>query len=307
MSLDAVWHAFQQAYTNAVGVPGIDDAEAAQLEQQAVEATDNFARFRALLDERAAQLVKQPGDQQPAKVGDISVPKFDGTYTDWISWRAQFKSKVIATGLSADSKIDLLLGALEKEARQCAGDTEHRDIEDFERIWKKLELTYDNKYQIVTAHVNRILDLPSSVEPSSIKMRLLIDTVDQELRSLKRFEYNTDSWSPLVAVLLLRKLDRQTLSVWEMDRDAAKPPTIEELFPFLERRILALRNLNSAAASFRGENGETESRKRLQSAIVVPPKRQRRDARPEEASTAPECPECKPARHYLWFCREFRS
>lgn len=246
--------------------------------------------------------------------------------------------------LPADSKIDLLLGSLRGEALQCAGVSERRDQVDFDRMWAKLEATYDNRYQIVTQHVNRLLDLPTLTTPSASLLRLIIDTVEQELRSLQRFGYLTDGWDPLVAVIMLRRLDPTTLSIWEMDRDPVKAPSKDDVIKFIEKRILALRNLRAAQAIPVGNalhshhrdwshentrrshhqkrrhdtqsapasiNPFSHKRGSVDHAAMSESKKARvshEDKKPyrEEGKTPPTCPECdKP--HFLWFCPIFKS
>lgn len=68
------------------------------------------------------------------------------------------------------------------------------------------------------------MDLPRINEPSAKMMRSLVDTSDQKLSALERFGYDTKEWCPVIAVMLFRKLDQVTLSVWEMDREPPEPP-----------------------------------------------------------------------------------
>ena len=71
----------------------------------------------------------------------------------------------------------------------------------------------------------------------------MIDTVDQQLRALERFKCGPGGFGDvLLAVDLIQKLDPLTIEAWEMERDPLKTPNINELFPFLEKRILGLRN-----------------------------------------------------------------
>lgn len=185
---------------------------------EAIVVARKFSEVQSILDNRYRELPSQQ-TRVPIKQSEIVIPSFDATYTAWV---CKFVNKLLHTSLSADEKIDLLLGSLKGEARQCAGESETRDQVDFDRMWKKLEATYDNRYQIVTQHVNRLLDLPMLTSASASLLRLIIDTVEQELLSLHRFGYLRDGWDPLVTVIMLRKLDPTTLSIWEMDRDPIK-------------------------------------------------------------------------------------
>lgn len=61
------------------------------------------------------------------------------------------------TQMDSADKINLLLGALVKEAAACAGRAERLDQLEFERIWSKLEKTYDIKYQQVRINTVKIV------------------------------------------------------------------------------------------------------------------------------------------------------
>lgn len=314
-----------------------------QAREEAIVVAREVSKVQSVLENRYKELPSQQ-PRVPIKPSEIVLPIFDGTYTAWVAWRSQFVNKVLSTSLSADSKIDLLLGSLRGEALQCAGESERRDQVDFDRIWKKLEATYDNRYQIVTQHVNRLLDLPVLTSASANLLRLIIDTVEQELRSLHRFGYLTDGWDPLVAVIMLRKLDPTTLSIWEMDRDPVKAPSKDDVIKFIEKRILALRNLSAARPVSVGSTSHSHqhhershnygrnshSQKRRHDAhsaqvSVNPFSHKRNDDHAatseskrirvphvneqlhhKEVKPPPKCPECDKL-HYMWFCPVFKS
>lgn len=335
--LDGLWKRFQEASTSLLQMLDPDNEEemnahdhenllVADLYEEASEALS--LRWRTIKDARRRPTLPKPTE--------IQLPKFGGKYTAWINWRAQFVSKVKDTQLSAGEKIDLLLNALTGEARQCAGETEHRDDSDFQRMWCKLEATYDNKYQIVTEHISKLIDLPQMSNPVPETLRRIIDTVEQELRSLERFEYDTRAWDPLIAVMVLRKLDPVTIGIWEMDRDPVKPPSLKDVLPFIEKRILAIRNLKvrqSQCSSLRGDVGTSttttsnENQTPVEAATRNPFKRNAPDGnvsrhgkRPRPAiesaggtdgAKAPEPPMCPNAtcetRHFLWHCKVFKD
>lgn len=312
-----------------------------EVRQEAIGVASEFGKVRTLLDDRFQQLQSQKGRMAP-KPSEINLPKFDGAYTAWVAWRAQFVNKVKDTALPADAKIDLLLSSLTGEARQCAGESERRDQVDFDRMWAKLDTTYDNRYQIVSQHINKLLDLPVTNSNPAQTMRLIIDTVEQELRSLHRFGYLTDGWDPLIAVLMLRKLDSLTLSIWEMDRDPAKAPSKDDVIRFIEKRILALRNLRAtqsttdrvASQPHNPNWSQHNNHKNRRHDIQLPaqsvvstsnpfanrchdnqssrdakrPRQSNHDSKPSHTDLRiqPTCPECnKP--HFMWFCPAFKS
>lgn len=181
------------------------------------------------------------------RASEIKVDTFGGKYTDWAAWRSQFKAKVLDANIDVSDKISLLMGVLVKEAATCAGRAERLDQVELDRIWSKLDRTYDNKYQQVYEHIAEIIGIAPMTQPSADKLRSMIDVVDQHLRMLKRFEIDTDKWSPIVCVLLLGKLDIDTRNQWESKDSLPSMPDLKALFTYLEQRILAIRNVEMSA------------------------------------------------------------
>lgn len=232
-ALETHWSSFQ---TYSIKISAVRSASILQTNQiKMVSASELYATVKRQLESLLRKC--DPDRYRPMpKMSEIILEKFNGSFTSWTAWRARFKSAVLDTQLSAGTKIDLLLSALEGEARKCAGDSEHRDDDEINRMWFKLEQTYDNPYQIITAHINKILDLPSCERQDQQKMQNIINVCDQELRSLRRFGYDVDGWNPLLAVIILRKIDRSTRST--------KPPQLEDVLNYLKRRISCSANQN---------------------------------------------------------------
>lgn len=326
--LNGQWERFQETSTDLLRVLDPDDAEA--LDAHDVEnfvTADIYQRAHKLLADQLETLKQARARPTTLKPSEVVMPKFAGRYTEWVNWRSQFVSKVKDSRFTAAEKIDLLINALSGEALQCAGEAEHRDDVDFQRMWTKLEATYDNKYQIITEHINKLLDLPQMTHPVPELLRRIIDTAEQELRSLERFGYQTEAWDPLITVMILRKLDPVTIGFWEMDRNPTTPPSLKDVVPFVERRIMAIRNLksmngNSSAErasnaapmeSFRNQDRSrnpfkrpgshdeqaTRSKRDRPSSTIV--RSQTEPRRPEP----PKCRECK-VPHFMWHCPAFK-
>lgn len=324
MVLDKAWEAFQLAHVTLMAHPGLSPEQLQLFDEEAVAVARLYSRPRALLDTHADVLKAEQG-VQPARASEITIPTFSGRYREWTTWRAQFVAKVMSTNLPVGDKIDLLLNALSGEARLCAGQAERRDAEEFKRIWQKLETTYDNKYQIIVGHISAIMDLPRITSPSAKMMRNLVDTCDQELGALERFGYDTKEWSPVIAVMLLRKLDQTTLSVWEMDREPTEPPSWQDVRGFLIKRAIAIRNLRLASTQVdthaRANNGDRHEGGSSRSSRNQPGpsydrdsynhfKRSRTETEivPKERSgpPPPPCFACGGV-HFPWFCRKIKD
>lgn len=175
------------------------------------------------------------------RINEIRLTKFSGKPTGWVEWRARFEQSVMNTGLEADQKIDLLMDALEGEARASVGGTARRDTVELDRIWKKLNDQYDDTYRHIEFHVRTILEYPTIMSPSAEEFRKMINIVEEQLRLLDKYDdLGSQQWSTIVAVSLLGKLDKETRYLWNTSPDKPKRPELRALFQFLYVRSRAM-------------------------------------------------------------------
>lgn len=320
--LEGYWTRFQQAQRQLVMehsdievvADTLDDVEQTTLHLYA-DTKASMNQCKTLLQ---AITAPQPRTLRPS---EIKVSTFSGRYTEWAAWRSEFKAKVLDTPLNASDKITLLLGALTKEAANCAGRAERLDTLELDRIWAKLDKTYDNKYQQVYAHIAKIVNISPMTQPSADKLRAIIDTVDQHLRMLQRFDIQTDHWGPIVCVLLLEKLDVDTRNQWESKDSLPAMPDLNALFTYLEQRILAIRNTEQSAKRVQQSTASISTTKSGKTGGETKQRFHPYDRKQQPAASghsisqqnklkplAPNCPQCgNDVRHYLWRCDAFRA
>lgn len=231
-------------------------------ENELVELSGVYENAKKIISHRIKTL-KSNSEESAPKPKDIVLPKFDGQYNKWASWSAEFISKVKDRDYPTYAKIDLLYKSLIGEAEICVGPKQGQDQAEFDRLWQKLNEVYNNPYQMIRAHMGAILDLPC-YKPNSAIYRKIIDNFENQINALRRFNFDIDAWSPFLAEILLLKMDSETLARWEMERDVALVPDVMVVKMFLERRIFALSNLQSAifvgnSASRDSSNGNFKS------------------------------------------------
>lgn len=273
------------------------------------------------------KFLQSDSEEFAPKPKDVVLPKFDGQYKKWSSWSAEFISKVKDRDYPTYSKIDLLYKSLTGEAEVCVGPKQGQDQAEFDRLWNKLNKVYNNPYQMARAHMGEILDLPVCHNPNSSAYRKIIDNLENHVNTLKRLNFDVDNWSPLLAEILLRKMDPETLARWEMERDVNLVPDVMVVKAFLERRIFALRNLKSAifvgnSATRDSSNGNFKrKRHESDSSEISNFRHEQRQCYEQPKSKIPkissdsknvppsscimECGYRKP--HYLWNCLKFRQ
>lgn len=240
------WDAFCNLHQRVKEEFGEIDGVIALCDSTCEEAIHYYASAKANFQQRIKNKVAIHAPKPLPKFAEIRLESFDGDYRKWTAWKAQFLAKVYETGLAADQKIDLLVGSITGAAAECVGQILNRDSAELERVWELMLKRFDNEYRLVLSHINRIINYPRLVAESADDLRKMIDTFDQQLRLLQRFQYDTDGWSPIIVGLILSKLDALTHSKWEMENEHRDMPKMKDLFNFLNRRIGALRNLNDA-------------------------------------------------------------
>lgn len=322
--LEGYWQRFQSAQRQLL--VEYADVDVIQENMDEVEATtsNTYAAAKAEM----FRLKKAIHDAQPnmrsLKASEIHLSKFNGQYTQWAGWRSEFQAKVLNTKLDVADKIGLLLGALTNEAANCAGRAESLDQIELDRIWRKLEKTYDNKYQQVYAHIMQINNIAPMQTASAERLREMIDTTDEHLRMLKRFGIDTDAWSAMVCVTLLGKLDSRTRHQWEVRPDLPAMPELNALCEFLESRINAIRNIEQSNQQQRQASNQpvsTEKPNGLSKDKATNASKNRHHPYNRQQGTVdntkgnqksqppvPECPTCGAnVHHHLWHCDKFRA
>lgn len=318
--LDRIWSKYQMV-KDALCSSDVSPDEMAAADGDAIEAANRYGICKVKLDTRAKVLDLFTARPIP-RASEIQLPTFSGDYTGWTAWRSEFVNKVKDTNLPVDAKIDILIRSIDRDAKNLIGDPERRDLEEFNRMWTSLENRYDNKYQIILEHISALFKLPMIKISDPNSMRRLLDSMDRELRSLRRFEYDTEHWSPLMAVLLITRMDPTTRTIWEMEHVPNEPPILKNVLAFLEKRLMAVRNLNLSvpetvthntndrASSSNGMFGSSNPN-RLQTSRVLKSKHDNRqhpysNAEQPSAKKRFICPKCD-LPHFLWFCRQFKS
>lgn len=170
--LEGYWSRFQSDQRRLL--LEFSEVETIQEEHSSVEtaAVTLFVESKAEITRLKKMMqVNLPSPAKIPKLADIRMSTFSGIYTEWTSWRSEFAAKVMDTALIASEKISILLSSLKHEAAACARRAERLDDLEFQRIWSKLEKTYDNKYQQAYAHIIEILNIQpvayASAEKSS--------------------------------------------------------------------------------------------------------------------------------------------
>lgn len=180
---------------------GFDGTNSDEEDQLTISELPTLARIVGDCENVIRSRIKQITalDNQPVpKPSEIHLTKYDGDYAEWSSWSAQAQSSVLDIDIPIHAKIDLILQALGENIAPSIGKAEGRDQGELDRIWGKLQDLCSNPYDRARTHMGSILDLPVLHKPTDKDFRKIIDTVDFQLRALKRMDFIVDAWDPLI-------------------------------------------------------------------------------------------------------------
>lgn len=176
----------------------------------------------------------------------IDLPKFNGDFSRWLSFRDTFTSMVHSNGdMPMVAKLQYLLQSLEGEAKKPF---ESVDIEadNYSSTWETLNKRYDNRRFLKRQLFRALQDLPSVKQESSHHLHNLVDDFQRHVRALGKLEEPVNCWDTPLIYMLTNKLDTSTIRAWEERTSQQDDVKYEELIDFLYQRV---RILNSVAPS----------------------------------------------------------
>lgn len=235
------------------------------------------------------------------KLPTIQLPTFSGKYEDWLQFHELFQSVIENnTSLSAIQKFFYLKSSLQGPALDVIQSLEVSEI-NYETAWELLKSRFDNKRVIVNNHVSSLFDIQKLEKESGIGLRTMLDTLNKHIRSLTSLGQPTDKWDTLLVYLVTKKLDYNSLRLWESHHVSTELPKFSELTKFLEDRcnVLEAIRINNPLSS--------SSKSNHQNNISKPQQPPRKTFTSSIASSyTPTCQICKTP-HKIYQCEKFNK
>lgn len=155
--------------------------------------------------------------------------------------------------------------------------------------------------------------------PTRSKLMELVVTTNRMMESLRQYDIRTQHWDPLVVATIEKKLDKQTLDLWIMERPQKVIAKLKPLIEFIMKRADGMgcrtetsyasrsaqsdsqpstsQNYQSRSADNRFKSRSKERRSSSTSSIAGKRRKQKK---------LPDCTLC-PQKHRLWMCDTFKS
>ncbi|XP_047019396.1 uncharacterized protein LOC124629845 isoform X6 [Helicoverpa zea] len=228
----------------------------------------------------------------------IDLPKFSGSYHDWLEFRDTFIS-IIHDNDSIDNinKLHYLRASLKGSASLIIDNLDFRS-DNYDAAWKLLCDRYDNKRLLVNNHVQSLFNVQSISKESSNSLRHIVDTTNKNLRALATLGQPVEYWDTLIIYIMTCKLDQVTNREWEEHRNSlSEPPTLAVFIEFIRNRADLLETLEESKSLFtKGEGVHVNNIKQS-----------KHSSGSSETSRSPlSCPMCQKD-HFIFQCDKFKS
>lgn len=161
----------------------------------------------------------------------IHLPSFSGRFHGWLKFRDTFSSLIhLDKSIPNINKYHYLRTALKDSAAVVIQSLEFSS-DNYEEAWEFICDRYNNTRALVNNHIQAIFNLQQLAKESSKSLRNLIDTVNRNLRALKKLNLPTEHWDILLIQIISNKLDTDTSVKWESYRNMLKElPTLNIIF-----------------------------------------------------------------------------
>ncbi|XP_065085296.1 uncharacterized protein LOC135707411 [Ochlerotatus camptorhynchus] len=178
----------------------------------------------------------------------IDLPKFNGNFSRWISFRDTFTSMVHANGdIPTVAKLQYLLQSLEGDAKKPL---ESVDIDNYATTWDALIKRYDNRRYLKRQLFRALYDLPAVKQECAKRIHGLVDDYQRHVRALAKLGEPVNHWDTPLINLLSYKLRQGTLRAWEEKASQRDDVTYEELVDFLYQRARILNSVGPDSQPF---------------------------------------------------------
>jgi hypothetical protein len=180
----------------------------------------------------------------PVKLPELTLPSFNGSYSDWTSFYDTFSALVDQnTQLSEIHKFHYLKSCLKGNAIKTI-ESLKVTAENYYIAWSLLQNRYSNQRLIVQEHIFGILNHNNLNKPSYQELRKLLDTVSSHLEALNVHDITPQKFRDVTLVAIIsEKLDFVSKREWQ-SKLTANLPTWDQLKEFLEKRCETLETLH---------------------------------------------------------------
>ncbi|XP_038117337.1 uncharacterized protein LOC119769362 [Culex quinquefasciatus] len=203
------------------------------------------------------------GVQQVLPPLSVPLPKFDGTFETWYSFKSMFQNIMARYTNEAPSiKLYHLRDALIGRAAGVI-DQEMVNNNDYDAAWALLEELYEDRRAIIERHIENIFAMPKITRDNTAELRKVIDVCVKNIEALKKLNLPANGLGEqMVVSLLVSRMDKDMRRAWEANQKAGELPTYEATIVFLKekRRIADKLEQNSESEKVKPQRSVTKTK-----------------------------------------------
>ncbi|CAK1584852.1 unnamed protein product [Parnassius mnemosyne] len=159
------------------------------------------------------------GNHKFVKLPTIQLPKFNGSYDNWLEFHDTFMSLIHSNDEIDDiNKFHYLRASLEGPAAVVIQSIEF-SAANYTVAWTILCDRYDNKRLLIQNHVTALFNIAPINKELSVNLKRLIDQINKNLRALESLGEPTKQWDTLLIHIITQKLDAKTYREWEESKE----------------------------------------------------------------------------------------
>ncbi|XP_058820716.1 uncharacterized protein LOC131682920 [Topomyia yanbarensis] len=232
------------------------------------------------------------------KLPEVKLPSFDGSLTEWLTFRDTFRSLIDSNPQLLDiDKFSYLVASLSKEAKRVVESIEITSA-NYSVAWNLLKQRFDNKKLVVKTYLDSLFSIEPMKRECYDSLVRLIDDFERNLQMIAKMGIDTEGWSILLAHMVCSRLDSSTLKQWENHNNSTEAPKYRDIMEFLRRHSTILQSIAPSKA-------RSSDPPRLE---PIRPQKTRFSSIHSVTGTTPRsCPFCKQAIHSPFKCEAFRN
>jgi len=186
----------------------------------------------------------------------LSLPQFNGTLSDWTSFRDMYVASVHNnTDLKGGQKLTYLKSCLVGEARKILKSVPPTDA-GYLGAWKLLTDRYESEREITFSILKKFLGLPNVKPDSADGIRSLVYGAKECWGDLDNIKVPVQHWDVILVYHVMQKLDSASRQAWELSLADTSNPKLDDLFAFLMMRARGLDAGNVSSKTKSDDSGK---------------------------------------------------
>ncbi|KYQ49121.1 hypothetical protein ALC60_11735 [Trachymyrmex zeteki] len=159
----------------------------------------------------SSQISNAPVFFHHARLPRIDIPKFNGSPSEWLSFKDLFSSLIIANPtLTSVEKLQYLKTNLIGSASHLLKNTA-LTADNFQKAWDALISFYENKRLLVHSALHSLMSLKRMTKEPSTEMEQLYTNITQIYRTLETLKRPVQTWDDVFVFIAVQRLDAESV------------------------------------------------------------------------------------------------